>query len=79
MGKIKIEVKKPHYLAAKAAPKEPVKEMEIGEASGVPGFFKLLLFLSYLLLGFSLWIVAQTFIEGWPAIPLPVIPWLNLP
>ena len=58
MPKIKIEIRKPQYLAAKesvAAAKE-----EAGE-KGTPFFFRFLLAATYILSGVAIWFVYQKY------------------
>lgn len=58
MSKIKIEIRKPQYLAAK----EPVAEVkgETGEKR-TPFFFRFLLAATYMLSGLAIWYVYQKY------------------
>ncbi len=58
MPKMKIEIRKPQYLAAKE-PAEEVHE-ETGEKR-TPFFFRLLLFATYILSGLAIWYVYQKY------------------
>ena len=58
MSKIKIEIRKPQYLAAK----EPTEE--VSEETGVkktPFFFQLLLISTYILSALAIWYVYQKY------------------
>lgn len=59
VSKMKIEIRKPHYLDAK----EPVaggQQEETGEKK-TPFFFQLLLLATYILSGLAIWYVYQRF------------------
>ena len=58
VSKMKIEIRKPQYLAAK----ESVAEVkaETGE-KGTPFFFRLLLAATYILSGLAIWFVYQKY------------------
>jgi hypothetical protein len=60
---MKIEVKKPQYLDAKAAAKPAVKEVKEPGPKGLPGFYKFLLLLSYAGFGYAIWVASQFFIK----------------
>ncbi len=58
MPKMKIEIRKPQYLAAK----EPVAEVKEETAGGKsPFFFRLLLAATYILSGLAIWFVYQKY------------------
>ena len=58
MSKIKIEIRKPQYLAAK----EPVEEAKEGtDGKRTPFFFRLLLAATYMLSGLAIWYVYQRY------------------
>ncbi|MBI4711268.1 MAG: hypothetical protein HY767_02250 [Candidatus Omnitrophica bacterium] len=58
MSKMKIEIRKPQYLAAK----EPVAKVdeEVG-GKRTPFFFRLLLVATYMLSGLAIWYVYQRY------------------
>ena len=58
MSKMKIEIRKPQYLAAKESAAE-VRE-EVGEKK-TPFFFRLLLLATYILSGLAIWYVYQKY------------------
>lgn len=61
MSKMKIEIRKPQYLAAKE-PNIEVKEVQ--ESKGgkkTPFFFRLLLIATYMLSGLAIWYVYQKY------------------
>lgn len=58
MSKMKIEIRKPHYLAAKE-PGMAVQEEVRGDKT--PFFFRLLLVATYLLSGLAIWYFYQKF------------------
>ena len=59
MSKMKIEIRKPQYLATKESATEIRKE-ETGERR-TPFFFRLLLIATYILSGMAIWYVYQKF------------------
>ena len=58
MSKMKIEIRKPQYLAAKESAAE-VKEEARGKKT--PFFFRLLLAATYVLSGLAIWYVYQRY------------------
>ena len=58
MSKMKIEIRKPQYLAAKE-PVAEIKEETGGERT--PFFFRLLLVSTYVLSGLAIWYVYQRY------------------
>ena len=58
MSKMKIEIRKPQYLAAKEA---SAAEGEAVGRKGTPFFFRLLLVSTYILSGLAIWYVYQKF------------------
>ena len=58
MSKMKIEIQKPQYLAAKESVAE-VKEEKVGKKT--PFFFQLLLLATYVLSGLAIWYVYQRY------------------
>ncbi len=59
VSKMKIEIRKPHYLDAKE-PAVAVQQEETGEKR-TPFFFRLLLLATYILSGLAIWYVYQRF------------------
>ncbi len=58
VSKMKIEIRKPQYLAAK----EPVEEVkEEATEKKTPFFFRLLLLATYILSGLAIWYVYQKY------------------
>ncbi|MFA5167431.1 MAG: hypothetical protein WC530_02735 [Candidatus Omnitrophota bacterium] len=58
MSKMKIEIRKPQYLAAKEAGAEVKKETS---GKKMPLFFRLLLVATYMLSGLAIWCVYQKY------------------
>jgi hypothetical protein len=60
VSKMKIEIRKPQYLAAKESVEE-VKKEEKAEKKKTPFFFRLLLLATYMLSGLAIWYVYQKY------------------
>lgn len=66
MAKIKIELKKPQYLAAKEAPPPMRHRMmpEAGGNEGLPAIFGFLLTLTYVFCAVAAWFIYQRYKMG---------------
>lgn len=60
VSKMKIEIRKPQYLAVKEAPVAE-KEESYEEENKTPFFFRLLLVSTYILSGMAIWYVYQKY------------------
>lgn len=58
MSKMKIEIRKPHYLAVKEADNAVQEQVRVEKT---PFFFRLLLISTYLLSGLAIWYFYQKF------------------
>lgn len=61
VSKIKIEIRKPQYLAAKEVAAPGKEKVEAAEGKKTPFFFRLLLVLTYVLSALAIWYVYQKF------------------